>query len=278
MKIWLGSSGIPIASKDKSTLGGIQCISDLKLNGFEIEFVRGVKMSSSMAKKVGELSSKLKIRLSVHAPYYINLCSKEMEKVRASKQRIIKSVERAHDMHADIVVFHPAYYGKLSEKEAYQRVKEACEDMKDTLNDEEITDVRLGLETTGKISQFGTLDETIQICKELKYCSPVIDWAHIFARQGGRIDFSDIFDKFSILKSKHLHTHVSCIEFSPVGIKGKGNERYHLPLKTKKPDFEPLVKEILKRKIDITLISESPILEQDALLMKKMFEEHGYKF
>lgn len=278
MKIWLGPAGIPIASKDKSTLGGIQCVSDLKLNSFEVEFVRGVKMSSGMAKKVGDLSKKLKVRLSVHAPYYINLCSKETEKVRASKQRIIKSVERAHDMHADIVVFHPAYYGKLSEKEVYQKVKEACEDMKDTLDAEGIIDVKLGLETTGKVSQFGSLDEIVQICKELKYCSPVIDWAHIFARQGGRIDFPDIFDKVFVLKPKHLHTHVSCIEFSPVGMKGRGNERYHLPLNTKKPDFKLLVKEILKRKIDITLISESPILEQDALVLKKMFEEHGYKF
>jgi deoxyribonuclease-4 len=38
------------------------------------------------------------------------------------------------------------------------------------------------------------------------------------------------------------------------------------------------VKEILRRKIDITLISESPTLEQDALVLKKMFEKHGYKF
>jgi deoxyribonuclease-4 len=206
------------------------------------------------------------------------LCSKEKEKIKASKQRIVRSVERAHDMHAEIVVFHPAYYGNLTEKEAYQKVKQACEDIKDILNDKGITDVRLGLETTGKVSQFGTVDEIVQICEELKYCSPAIDWAHIYARQGGRINFSGIYDKISVLKPKHLHTHLSCIEFSPAGIGEKGNERYHLPLKTKKPDFGPLVKEILKRKVDITLISESPILEQDSLLMKKMLEEEGHKF
>jgi deoxyribonuclease-4 len=57
-----------------------------------------------------------------------------------------------------------------------------------------------------------------------------------------------------------------------------GNERRHLTLDAKKPDYEPLVKEILKRRIDITMISESPVLEQDALLLKRMFEKHGYKF
>jgi len=44
------------------------------------------------------------------------------------------------------------------------------------------------------------------------------------------------------------------------------------------PNFEDFAKEILKRKINITIISESPILEQDSLLMKRIFERLGYKF
>lgn len=278
MKIWLGPAGVPISSKDRSTLGGVEWASELGLNALEVEFVRGVKMNIDMAKRVGELAKKLGIRLSVHAPYFINLCSLEKEKLNASKKRIMDSVERAHAMHADVVVFHPAYYGKLSEEEAYQRVKEACKEIRDSMRENGINDVRLGLETTGKVSQFGTLDEIVKIRKEVKGCSVVVDFAHLYARAAGRINFSKIFDKVSTLKPKHLHTHFSCIEYSPVGMTGKGNERYHLTLDTKKPDFEPLVKEILKRKIDITLISESPILEQDALVMKKMFEKHGHKF
>jgi len=278
LKIWLGPAGVPITSKDKSTLGGIERVSELGLNVFEVEFVRGVKMNTDMAKRVGELAKKLNIRLSIHAPYYINLCSFDKEKLNASKKRIMDSIERAHTMHADVVVFHPAYYGKLSEEEAYQKVKEACKEMTDNMKQDGIDDVKLGLETTGKVSQFGTLDEIIRVCKEVKECSLVVDFAHLYARAAGRINFSKIFDKVSTLKLKHLHTHFSCIEYSTVGMTGKGNERYHLTLDTKKPDFEPLVKEILKRKIDITLISESPILEKDALIMKKMFEKHGYKF
>jgi deoxyribonuclease-4 len=278
LKVWLGPAGVPISSKEKSTISGIKTVSDLGLDAMEVEFVRGVKMSLEMAREAGELSQRLNIRLSIHAPYYINLCSVEKEKVIASKQRIIESVKRAHAMNADIVVFHPGYYQRLSKEEAYHKVKKACEDMRDVLKEKGISDVGLGLETTGKVSQFGTLDEIIQICKELKYCSPVVDWAHLYARAAGKINFSDIFDKVSLLKLDHLHTHFSCIEFSSVDMKGMGNERRHLTLNTKKPDFEPLVKEILKRKIDITLISESPILEQDALIMKKMFERHGYKF
>ncbi len=175
-------------------------------------------------------------------------------------------------MHADVVVFHPAYYGKLSKEEAYQKVKEACENMTDVMKERGWNDVRLGLETMGKISQFGTVDEILRICKEVKGCDIVIDWAHVFARNFGSINFSEIFDKVSLLKPKHLHTHFSCIEYSDKG------ERRHLTLDAGKPDYHPLVKEILKRKIDITLVSESPNLEVDALKMKEMFEKHGYKF
>jgi len=279
LKIWIGTAGVPVSSKERSTVGGIKRVAELKLNAMEVEFVRGVKMSNKMAEEVGKVASELKIRLSVHAPYFINLCSLEKEKLEASKKRILDSVERAHLMEADVVVFHPGYYGKLSKEEAYEKVREACEDLLDRIKEKGWGEVRLGLETTGKISQFGELEEIVRICKEVKGCHPVVDWAHIYARNGGRINFQEIFEKISALKMKHLHTHFSGMEFSPVAATGKGNERRHLNLtEGAKPDYKPLVEEILKRKIDITLISESPNLEGDALFMKEMFEKNGYQF
>ena len=275
--IWLGPAGIPTVSKERSTLAGLKTVAELGLNAMEIEFVRGVKMSLEMAKQVGELARKLKIRLSVHAPYFINLCSQDEKKLENSKRMILDSAERAEAMQADIVVFHPGYYGKLSTQEALEKVGKACEDLRDRMQSMGIENVRLGLETMGKQSTFGTLEEIIEICRKVKDCAPVIDFAHIFARQAGRIDYGKIFDSVRVLKLKHLHTHFTCVEFSQVAI-GKGNERYHLELKTKKPDFKPLAKEILRRKLDITIISESPVLEQDSLRMKKVFEELGYKF
>jgi len=278
MKIWIGTAGIPISSKGSSTIDGINRVNELGLNSLEVEFVRGVKMSLGMAKRCGEIAQKLGIRLSIHAPYFINLCSTEKEKIEASKRRILDSVERAHAMNADIVVFHPAYYGKLTEREAYRTVKVGCQDIVERAKDMGITDVRFGLETTGKTSQFGTIDEIIQICKEVRECDIVIDWAHLFARSAGRIDFSEVFDKISVLKTKHLHTHFSGIEFIPIGLTGKGNEKRHVTMDQNGPDYELLVKEILKRNIDITLISESPNLEEDAFKMKQMFEKCGYRF
>jgi len=276
--IYLGPAGIPTVSKERTTIGGIKCVAELKLNAFEVEFVRRVGMSNEMAKETGRVAKELSILLSVHCPYFVNLCSQEKEKLNASKQRILDSVERAFHMGADVAVFHPGFYGDLIPETAFNAIEGACRDMLDRMREKGVKKVRLGLETTGKVSQFGTLDEIIEICKKLKGCAPVVDFAHIYARQAGRIDYSEVFEKLKPLKLKHLHAHFTGMEWAPAKAPWQGNERRHLELKVDKPPFEPLAREVLKRKVNITLISESPILEKDSLEMKRIFEKLGHRF
>jgi deoxyribonuclease-4 len=269
--IRIGTGGIPISAEERTTFGGLKRIKELELNALEIEFVRNVYLKNEVAKKVGEEAKKLDIGLSIHAPYFINLCS-EKEKLEASKKRILDSVERAFYMNARVVVFHPGYYGKLSKDEAYEKVKEACKDLIEKMEKNGWNKVFLGLETTGKLSQFGTLEENIKISKEVKGCMPVIDFAHIFARLGGKIDFKEIIEKVSSLKRNFLHCHFSGIEFKLT--KEGGNEKKHLNLtEGAKPDYKPLIKELKKVKFDITFISESPNLEGDALFLREMLKK-----
>ncbi len=267
MTIYIGTGGTPKSSKDRSTLSGLKRVNKLGLNAMEVEFVYGVRMSTEMAEEVGELARKLGIRLSIHAPYYINLTSTEKKKIEASKRRIIKSCERGHIMGAKIVVFHPAYYGKLTPEETYTRVKKECEEIVDRLKERGIQDVIVGLETTGKKSQFGTVDECVKIAKEVKGCGICVDWAHVYARNGGKINFGEVIDKVLTLKTKHIHSHFSGIKFSDKG------ERNHLTISSGQPEYEGVVEEIKKRKLDITLISESPNLETDALKLKEMLNK-----
>ena len=84
-----------------------------------------------------------------------------------------------------------------------------------------------------------------------------------------KINYKEIFKK---LKSfRHIHCHFSNINYSEKG------ELNHLNLDSK-PDFKGLAREILKRKINTTIISESPITWKDSLKMKHVFENLGYKF
>jgi deoxyribonuclease IV len=266
-EVLLGPAGIPHSAKGGDTASGVRRVAEIGLGAMEIEFVRGVHMGKEAAEEVGNAAKQCKVSLSVHAPYFINLCSDDRKVLSASKRRILESCERAHDMGARIVAFHPGFYMGLEKEEAYSRVLSACEDMRKSVP----KGVLLGLETAGKHSSFGSVEEIVSICKSVKVCAPVVDFAHLYARGNGSIDYGGVLRAFAKLRLGMLHSHFSNIEFWDKG------ERQPLPL-DHSPPFLPLAKEIARMKTNITLICESPLLEEDALRMKEDLERIGYEF
>ncbi|MEM7825833.1 MAG: TIM barrel protein, partial [Candidatus Aenigmatarchaeota archaeon] len=272
--IWLGPAGIPTVTEDRSTFGGIRKVAELKLNAMEIEFVRKVYLSEKTAEEAGKLAKDLGVKLSVHAPYFLNLCSSKKQTLEASKKFILDSMDRAEKLKAEVVVAHLAYYSGLEKEKAFEIVEKEVKEIFEKAREKGIKDVLLGGETTGKVSQFGTVEELVKLSKRVKGFTIVLDPAHIFARNCGKIDYKKMFDEVEKLKLKHIHMHFSGIKFTPVKATGFGNEKEHVPIDNS-PPFEPLAKEILRRKINVTIISESPILEQDSLKMKRIFENLG---
>lgn len=232
----------------------------LGLNALEVEFTYGVRMSHIEAKKIGGLAKNLGISLSVHAPFYINLASLEKDKVNASKKRILDSCERAHSLNATHVVFHAAFYQKLSKEECYKAVKRNIINLNKTIKKNK-WDVVLAPETTGKASQFGTVDELLKLHRETG-CSFCVDFAHLEARYNKKVDYDELFKK---LRFKHLHCHFSGIEYTAKG------ERKHLI--TPKDRIKELLKYILKYKKDVTIINESPDTFGDCIKTKQVLGE-----
>jgi len=269
MKIKLGPAGIP-QKCDGSSIDGVFFVAKEGLQAMEVQFVRGVKMGNKMAMEVGEAAKQTGVELSVHAPFYINLASHDKQIQKGSIQRIKDSLERAHYMGAKIVVVHPGYYGEHGPDKAHKIIIEQCQKISDHIVSNKWK-VKLGLETTAKKKQYGTIDEINSVCRKVKRVAPVIDFGHLFAKQGGAIDYVKILDK--IKHHKHIHSHFSNMTKNKKG----GYSDIHLPMGNA-PPFLPLAKEIMKRKLDITIISESPITDQDSLKMKKIFQKLGYKF
>lgn len=249
MAIRIGVAGIPDYAEGFED--GLEWLSKHGLCE-EAQFVRRVWMTEERAKAVRGLNASLKVPLSVHAPYYINLANPE--KAEASKKRILDSCDRAELMGAGIVVVHAGYYGG-DKQDAVKRITKACGELSKK------TSVKLGIETMGRQKQFGTLDEIMEIHEEFKNCVPVIDFSHIFARNNGNIDYAEVLDK--VRGQKHIHAHFTGIAYS------NGNEKHHLPVASKQPDFEKLVAELKKRKTDITIICEAPVPARDALWMQR---------
>lgn len=255
--ILIGSAGL-----GSPAVEGLKLVSSLGLDAAEVEFVRGVYMNIDTAKEVGEVAKKLGISLSIHAPYYVNLASEDKQKIIDSKKRLFDSCERGFYLGANYVVFHPAYYGKLKKEDCYEIVKSGILDVQDALDENGFDKVKLCPETTGKGSQFGDIDELISLVKEIK-CGLCVDFAHIYARNLGKIDYDYVC---KLIKNvKHLTAHFTGIEFTSKG------ERRHV--NTEPERARELLSYLKKYKIDIRIINESPRSVEDALMMKKILKE-----
>jgi deoxyribonuclease-4 len=225
------------------------------LDCMEVEFTYGVRMDLKSAKAVGKLAGDKGIRLSVHAPYYINLASEEKDKLAASKKRILDSCQRAHHMGARNVTLHAGFYQTRTADQTYERIKKALVGLQKQVARRK-WHVTLCPEITGKPSQFGSLEELLRLKKETG-CGITVDFSHLYARHQGVIDYGRILKKLP----KKFHAHFSGIEYGPKG------EKKHI--RTTPEFFEPLARELVKRNPDITIISESPKPYEDAVMMKK---------
>ena len=256
-KILFGPAGTG-GSSDK----GFVEVKNLGLDAVEIEFTYGIWMTKDDALKIRELNKKLGLKLSIHAPYFINLNSEEKQKVGASRSRILKSMEIGTYLGADYVVFHPGFYQKTSKEQTYENIKVQIIKIMEEANVKGYTP-KLAPETTGKPSQFGDLDDLIRMKKETG-CSICIDFSHLKARYNGKITFEEVAEKISKTNLGPIHCHFSGIEYTEKG------ERRHIL--TEEKDIKELLSALKKHHIEATIINESPDPLGDAIKMKKVFE------
>lgn len=274
MSVRFGPAGIPVQCSGTSTLEGVRCCRELGLDAMEMEFVRGVRMSKDTADEVGKTAKKLDITLSSHAPYYINFCSKEEQKISNSRRHLFQAAEAIHHARGRITVFHPGYYQKRTPQDAFTTAKRELSSLVQKLKQHNIKTV-LGAETVGKKSSFGSLEENIRLSQEVDQIEPVLDFAHMLARGDYRIKTADDYRQIlSIVEnelpgySKHIHCHFSEINFTDKG------ERNHLPLGTNnKPPYKPFMKVLAENGYKAVVICESPKLDIDAQKMQQYYNK-----
>ena len=277
-----GPAGKPVDMKSGDYVKAVEYVAKEGLDAMEYEAVRGVRISESKARAIGEAARKYDVLLSMHAPYYVNFASPEEQTIKKSQERLIAAVRASYWMGAYAVVFHPGYYkGNSSREEALRRTIESLRPVVEWMKQESIKGVWIAPETTGKSSQVGDVNEVIAICRELDMARPAVDWAHLHARSEGQFPTS-VDDVIKVIEKiekelgswavNPLHTHFSRIEY------GKGGEREHHTLAEEEygPDWRTVCRAYKETGIRGVIISESPILDKDALVMKKICQEEGY--
>jgi deoxyribonuclease IV len=266
-----------MVSKIRFGPGGLGSVADavsnleeyhrLGLRACEVEFTYGAYIKKEEdAKRIGERAKELDIVLSIHAPYYVNLNSKEDEKIEASKKRILRCCEVGHFLGAKRIVFHPGFYSnslslekkdsseakKLISEETGAKIAEGIVEMQDAIK-KAGWDVELCPEVMGKVNVFGSIDEVAGLVEKTG-CGFCVDIAHVLARYG-EYRFDEIAAAFP---AKSWHVHFSGIEY------GEKGEKKHLM--TPVEDWKKVVEFLKGLGKDVVVICESPDPVGDAVV------------
>ena len=260
MGIKFGPTGIGSIKEIEKTFEEYKA---LRIQIAEIPFTYEVYIKDKeTATKIKRAAKKFGIQLSIHAPYWINLNSDDKEKIKKSKERILRCCEVGTWLGARIVVFHLGYYGKLDKKETYEKIKEEIMDIQLTIKKNKWTP-KLAPEIIGKVNVFGGIDEIAQLVSDTE-CSFCIDFAHVLARYK-TYNFEEVKKKFG--KYKNWHVHFSGIEY------GEKGERKHK--RTPEKELKKLLSNLPKNK-NITIINESPSPIDDSVLGLRIYEKNDF--
>jgi len=268
MTLLFGTAGIPIATQPRNTANGIETVRNLGLDAMEMEFVHSVNISAANAPLVRAAAEKNNVKLTCHGQYYINLNS--AEKGKDSANRILNAARISWLCGGWSVCFHAGYY---TQENAYDNVRKHLAEITKTLRNEG-NGIWIRPEVSGKPTQFGSLEETVMLSRDVEGVMPCIDFSHLHARTNGMYNTYDEFRQALALVEKHLgrfalqnmHIHLSGIAY------GQKGEKNHLTLEESDMNYKELVSAWKEFKIGGVVICESPNIEGDALLLKRLFQ------
>ena len=238
------------------------------IRAYEIGFPYGVP--NTFPEETVKLAKELKIKLSGHIPFFLSWSSEEKE--AKSVEHLLRGVKFAARLQT-IAICHLGYYGAKDFEELRHTIVRGIDNAIHLAKEKHnFSNPVLGIETTGKKSEIGSLDEVLSVVSALPMdvAVPVIDWAHIFARSNGR--FPQSIDDFRLILTrledemgmKSFYFHGSGIEYK------NGHEKKHLSVKTCRPPLPYLFAVLNDAGYDYTLIVESPNAIEDVIWLKEV--------
>lgn len=269
MELYFGPGGIPLSCKGRTFLDGIEDVHMLGLEAMEVQLVRGIGADIQGLDIVKKAAKELGIQLSVHAPYYIDL-ARNKESVDSSIEKVVWCGRVAEQIGAKAVITHLGPYWQYTRKTAAERITENVRYIRDAFKREGIK-AKLGIEPSGRQNIFGSMEEILAICKRVSNTMPVISFHHIHARENGSLkkkeDYEALFESVrEVTRSKNFYTTFAGVEYAD------GNELRMTPIKKGDLKFETLAECILDNNYNMTIISNSPLLEHDSMYMKVILE------
>ena len=267
-----GTVGSPIGTPKKpgGSVGAIEFSKSIGLTAFELGWVQSVRVTEATCAAIRQTGIDHGVSLSVHASYFFNLNAMDEEWPK-SRKRLMDAAHYGNLAGATDIIFHPgSYFGNPPAevlKVAIPRLKGCVDELRKAKNP-----VILRPETMGKSAMLGSLEDTLAMSKAIKGVLPCLDFAHLHARPGdGTVntvkEWSQILEAYQATLGKealkNLHIHLSGIEYGPKG------EKNHLALGESDLKINFLFQVLKDFGCAGRILCESPIMEEDALNMKK---------
>jgi len=267
-----GTVGSPSGTPKKpgGSVGAIEFSKSIGLDALELGWVQSVRVTEATCALIKAAGAAQSVSLSVHAPYFINL-NATAEEWPKSRKRLMDAAHYGYLAGATDIIFHPgSYFGNDPAdvlKIAIPRLKGCVDELKK--NGDMVT---IRPETMGKSAMLGSIEDALAMSAAMDMVQPCIDFAHMHARPGdGSMNTYEEWSKFlekykkalGAKALKNLHIHLSGIEYGDKG------EKKHLPLSEADLDLKALYKALHDFGCAGRIMCESPIMEEDALNMKK---------
>jgi deoxyribonuclease-4 len=273
-----GTVGSPKSTPKKpgGSVGALYRCSELGLKALELGWVQSVRVTEVTCKQIAQAGQELDVRISVHAPYFINLNADE-DGWPKSRQRLMDAAHYGYLAGATDIIFHPGSYFEQAPEmvlpKAIERLSGCVDELRVSGNP-----VILRPETMGKVAMLGSLEDTLSLSRAIPGVLPCLDFAHLHARAGD--GSMNSFDEWArVLEAygnvlgqaqlRQLHIHLSGIEYGPKG------EKEHLPVLEADLDWDALFRALSAFEAGGRILCESPELEDDALILQKMWSELG---
>ena len=170
------------------------------------------------------------------------------------------------------MTFHAAFYMKDSPYDVFDLVEKSINVIEERLSRLDI-EIELRPELTGKTSQFGSLEELITLTRNIYSVKPCIDFSHLYARTDDYNSYESMVAVLTRLQNElgedaldSMHIHVSGISSNSKG------DLKHLNLAQSKFNWKDMIRALKDKNCKGYVISNSPNLEEDALLMKEYYQ------
>ena len=252
MSAIFGPAGNADSFPYKSSADAPRWLAGLGLDAYEYQCGKGVNVKEDTARRIGAAAQAAGIRLSLHAPYFINLANPDPDSLQKTIGYITAACEAADWMGAARVIIHSGALMKRTRREALDIAIPSLKAVLAACDEAGYGHIALCPETMGKINQLGDLDEVLELCTLDERLVPCVDF--VLGEE----------------RARTFHSHFSKIQFTP-----NGGEKMHLTFAQDDfgPDPAPLMAEVARRGWSPTFICESAGTQaEDALTMKKLYQ------